>query len=480
MIDSVRDKCTQCNKRPSYGFPGMDVIVCADHKQNGMENLVSRRCSSPNCPVLNPCFNLPGLKRGIYCSSHKTAEMVDVQHPTCEEKSCSSQPAYDLPGGKGRFCAKHRLPGMIDIKNPFCEYAGCTVVNPCFNLPGSKKGRFCVDHKNPGMVDVKHNVCEESGCTTRPTYNYKGEMTSRFCAAHRKDNMIDISHNFCEQDGCTTRPSYGVKGEKGRFCVKHKMPDMVDVANNICNMAGCITRARYNRPGLSAARCTSHREKGMIAFPTARCKDCKQTAKWGKDMKLLHCEDHKQEDEKNMVDQSCQSCHLMGLIDENGLCETCKPESFIRAALSKQNALMAYLDHRGLYGSTTDKQIDRGACGKERPDRLFDLGDKIVIIECDEHQHKDRVCLCEQTRMINIGQSMGGVPVYFIRFNPDDYNSVAPPVSLSNRYELCGDLIQNIMDQSVSVPYALVSCIYLYFDGWNGFEHEEWNILSSL
>jgi len=86
--------------------------------------------------------------------------------------------------------------------------------------------------------------------------------------------------------------------------------------------------------------------------------------------------------------------------------------------LAKQNDLMNYLDARDLKGVSTDIVIDKGECGKERPDRVYDFGDKIVILECDEYQHRDRQCLCEQTRMVNIGQSFGGIPVYFIRWNP--------------------------------------------------------------
>ena len=51
--------------------------------------------------------------------------------------------------------------------------------------------------------------------------------------------------------------------------------------------------------------------------------------------------------------------------------------------------------------------------------------DKIVIIECDEHQHKKHDCACEQVRMINISQSFGAIPVYFIRWNPDSYKTTS-------------------------------------------------------
>ena len=295
--------------------------------------------------------------------------------------------------------------------------------------------------------------------------------------------MIDIGHKVCEYEDCIIRPNYDVKGGKGRMCASHKLPNMVDIANKTCEVDNCIIRARYGRPGYAITRCTSHREKGMIAFSHAICKQCKQPALWGKNMHLLHCEDHKQDDDINMVEQPCISCHLTYTLDKNNYCEHCNPESFARAILSKQNSLMNYLDSHNLHGTSTDRCIDNAACGKERPDRILELDDKIIILECDEHQHKDRACVCEQTRMINIGQSFGGIPVYFIRFNPDNYtplHKTSQCISLPHRYQLCRDFIKNIIDCSIILPNALVSCIYLLFDGWNGLENEKWHLLSEI
>jgi hypothetical protein len=146
--------------------------------------------------------------------------------------------------------------------------------------------------------------------------------------------------------------------------------------------------------------------------------------------------------------------------------------------LSKQKALMTYLDEHNLNGNSTDCIVNQGICGKERPDRVYELDDKIIILECDEHQHRDRDCICEQTRMINIGQGYGGLPVYFIRWNPDVYS---PQIehkeveSVSKRYKLVADYIHDIINKRINLPYALLSVIYLYYDGWNRLADEEWN-----
>jgi hypothetical protein len=134
---------------------------------------------------------------------------------------------------------------------------------------------------------------------------------------------------------------------------------------------------------------------------------------------------------------------------------------------------MAYLDAHGFTG-VTDRIVEGGECGKERPDRVLDMGDKIVLVECDEDQHKGNPCHCEQTRMVNIGQSFGGLPVYFIRFNPDGYKG--GDASLLERYKMLECLLRSMQEGRAELPKALTSVTYLYFDGWQGFTGD-WTVL---
>ena len=219
----------------------------------------------------------------------------------------------------------------------------------------------------------------------------------------------------------------------------------------------------------------------MICRPNAKCVLCKELAIWGTNWIPKNCETHKTADEQNLVEQPCSSCNLLYILDKENKCENCNPASFATARLAKQNALMAYLDARDLKGDSTDIVIDNGICGKERPDRVYDLGDKIVILECDENQHQDRQCLCEQTRMVNIGQTFGGLPVYFIRWNPDDYspeNERKMPEDLAKRYKLVGDLIRDIKKNKIILPTALISAIYMYYNGWDSLQNTEWQVLT--
>jgi hypothetical protein len=73
------------------------------------------------------------------------------------------------------------------------------------------------------------------------------------------------------------------------------------------------------------------------------------------------------------------------------------------------------------YNMVHNKQI---ACGtsKIRPDFVFDVGFQVVVIACDETQHKTYDTSCENGRIFRIHHDMGR-DVVLIRFNPDKYVS---------------------------------------------------------
>ncbi len=77
-----------------------------------------------------------------------------------------------------------------------------------------------------------------------------------------------------------------------------------------------------------------------------------------------------------------------------------------------------------------DRIID-STCNLYRPDILYDCGTHIVVVECDENQHKNypwESCSLnrslehmEEKRMYEIMVAYG-LPAIFIRWNPDNFN----------------------------------------------------------
>ena len=513
MVNVVNKMCefSGCKSTSRiFDFVGGKGRFCKHHATSVMVNVVSRICELEGCISKSRNFDVPNGK-GRFCKAHKTDGMIDVLTQICIHPGCTTRANFGKKGTPARYCSIHKLSGMCNRNT--CEYEGCTKFPGC-NFPTEPSGRFCASHKLDGMVNVLVKRCTHSGCKKTASF---GPTTPKYCKQHAEDGMRNLFAKYCEHDGCEiqatyatigNRPTfcrrhceegmicvlgkgcehpdctsrsryYDTPGGKGRFCTKHKEIGMVDVSNPKCEETDCTSLASYGIPGGKKTACSKHRKPGMVSRPRARCVVCRKPAFYGKSYIPKHCETHKESDDDNLVERECVSCHLIMILDKNNKCEYCEPMRFQTNRLVKQSALMQYLDHKGLRGNSTDIVIDNGACGKERPDRVFDFDDKMVILECDEHQHRERQRECEQSRMVNISQSYGGIPVYFIRWNPDNYISIdnRVPNSIQKRHLILAKYLQDIRDEKIHVPKGLLNVCYMYYDEWNGIENMKWETI---
>lgn len=444
--------CEECETLPSFNTKGITKPrFCVEHKRLGMVNVVSRTCES--CDT-QPAYNFEGNQKARFCVTHKEEGMVNVLK-TCE--LCGRQPSYNTKGQKkARFCATHRFPGMVNVRSTLCT---CGKI-PTFNFPGNKAGIFCVDHKEVGMICVKSRLCE--CCGKRATYNVLGEKTGRFCRTHKEIGMVNIQSKLCER--CGTIPVYNFKGSKvGRFCFEHKEEGMIDIKSPACDQGDCNRRPTYGFPGKRANRCYVHRETGTIVAPTRKCAEagCSELAIWGV-RTHEHCERHAIPSEVNLLEQRCTSCTLLTIVDSAGRCETCDPAAFKRVRLAKQNMVRDFLLAQRITFETVDKMVDGGACGRERPDFYIDCGTHILIIEVDEHQHSERACECEQTRMVNVSQS-NGMRTMFLRWNPDKYKT-RKGQKMDTTARRLDVLLEYVRHYQTTPPPDFLNVIYLYVD----------------
>ena len=478
VTKSLNNKCNKldCDLSKSFGLPEGEAEYCLIHKKSGMINLRKNTCIENNCSSA-PCFDLPEGK-GQYCKKHKKDGMIDVKHNSCIEKNCNTRPSFDDMGGKGKYCIEHKKEGMLDVISKRCKHTGCNT-RPSFGKQ-NKKPEYCLHHKTEDMISLVGNKCQQENCEISASYGNNGKR--EYCKKHKTNGMTqNCSHKKCENIDCKTSASYGYNKNKPKCCYGHKKEDMIDVVNIRCHIKDCNSvNPSYGKPGSERTHCAKHRQIGMIRRPRGKCKKCKNIALYGKNNTPNHCEIHKEDEEINLIESLCINCNLVMILDKNNLCEYCNPLAFKTNRLGKQNDLMCYLDANNLKGISTDKTIENGLCGKERPDRVYESPLFILILECDENQHKDRQCSCEQARMVNIGQAYGGLPVYFIRFNPDDYlprEEKKLVDKIQRRYKLLADLIKFILGNKTLLPNALVSVIYMYYDGWSSLEEEKWNII---
>jgi hypothetical protein len=474
MHDIKHKSCELCTKRPNFGFPGEKARFCKAHQLDGMEDVNNHKCKEPECKVITPCFGFKGDKCGSYCSKHHKDGMIDIRHARCQHPTCTTLATYCVKGSKkNTHCVTHKTDDMITPDKKLCKHPGCST-SPSYGKP-SGKTEYCIKHADLStMILLVSRLCAFEGCKVSASYNFKGEKP-KFCGKHADDGMIIIYGSYCNSSDCSSLATFGVPGTtKPTHCIIHKKDGMKDVKHPLCD---CGIRAYYGKPGTNCSVCYIHRSPGMIRRSNSKCKKCSAAAVYGKNHQNLHCEKHKLEGEENYVEQNCIGCGLTMVLDTTGKCEYCNPETYATRRLEKQKALMEYLDKHKLPGNSTDKIVEGGVCGKERPDRIFDCGEFVIILECDENQHKERSCECEQTRMVNIAQSFGGTPVYFIRFNPDYYNPYDDDVDcekLQKRYSTLAKLLNDMIKKKITLPKALASAIYLYHDGWESLQKQEW------
>lgn len=69
-----------------------------------------------------------------------------------------------------------------------------------------------------------------------------------------------------------------------------------------------------------------------------------------------------------------------------------------------------------------NKQITEAVCGAPyRPDFTWDRVSWALVLEVDEGQHAASGYSCDERRMVDIYNGYGGIPVVFVRLNPDAF-----------------------------------------------------------
>jgi len=185
------------------------------------------KCNFEGCNK-NSTYNTQGETKRLFCKDHKEDGMIDVVNKRCKfEGGCDKRPKFNTPGEKsGLYCNEHKKDGMVDVIHKKCEFKGGCNKRPTYNTPGEKAGLYCKDHKENGMVDVVNKRCEfEGGCDKHAIYNILGETKRLYCNEHKKDGMVDVKSKRCKNDWCETfikNPQY--EGYCA-FCFINKYPD---------------------------------------------------------------------------------------------------------------------------------------------------------------------------------------------------------------------------------------------------------------
>ena len=272
----------------------------------------------------------------------------------------------------------------------------------------------------------KQNIC--SICGIRANYNIIGETIGIRCKGCSEPNMVDIKHPKCIT--CKVkRPSFNIIGEaKALYCSGCAEPNMVDIKHPKC-ITCKKSRPSYGIPGFAPTMCAKHKTANMIIKPHSKCKkfNCKNTAIYGI-KHPIHCESHKNDNDINLIETRCEKCELL-LVCINGLCiNTCSDSDKITYEMKRRQKVKEVRVLNILkceFGEPHEYNVRVSSiCGRKNSEEKeigYDFGTHKLYIEVDENQHKSYCEVGEINRMKNIYMNDGGIPVIFLRYNPDNY-----------------------------------------------------------
>ena len=140
----------------------------------------------------------------------------------------------------------------------------------------------------------------------------------------------------------------------------------------------------------------------------------------------------------DLVNRRCSILHCgkhsSKIKDKKHYCVPCYAQSFPLEPTStrfksKELHVKQYLESLNLLDQNNeeikfvhDKAVSDG-CSRRRPDFLIRMPMFNIIIEVDEFKHEGYDTTCEISRLNNLYEDLGMMPLIMIRFNPDAYTS---------------------------------------------------------
>jgi hypothetical protein len=199
--------------------------------------------------------------------------------------------------------------------------------------------------------------------------------------------------------GCpnNVEPTFGHPGQKMTKCIKCIEKGMIDLKHIICQCTK-KTQAIYGYENGSPICCSKCIKAGMIDLHNkpkpCNNKECGMNAS-------SSCKGY------------CQPCFINKFPDE----------PIVKYYRVKELAVVKHikLTHPDIESKIISNKTIVGGSSKHRPDILLVLPTHAIIIEIDEKQHHKYDN--ETQRIINIHNDLKEIPLYVIRFNPDEYTS---------------------------------------------------------
>jgi hypothetical protein len=206
----------------------------------------------------------------------------------------------------------------------------------------------------------------------------------------------------------------------------------------------------------------------MIVNPMRRCrrKDCVAIAEYGIQTPL-HCENHQTKHDICLIERECTRCKRIDRV-RDGLCiNFCRNDDddkrYRQYQKVREKRVIQILTANYRTPTKVGERCQSTCAGRhaEEKEIEYDWGTHKVFVEVDENQHRSYCAEGEIKRMINIHDDEGGVPILFIRYNPDASKKNKTPMAQREK-ELIRWLrhyenLENLKGSPLSVHY-------LYYD----------------
>jgi hypothetical protein len=296
--------------------------------------------------------------------------------------------------------------------------------------------QYCSGHKQDGMINLNTFRCK---CGKVPSFNIHVSDTPKYCKKCKTDKMVQVRSKICVQ--CKkVRAGYGISNVS--HCGKCKTPDMFDLSHTKC-VCGKSTQI-FNYPNESKPKYCNHcRHEGMVDKTNVMCPDCPVGQRGNSKYRNY-----------------CTFC-FANRFPYDPLTQTIRTKS-------KENQVKEFININ-FDGFVHDQSIHIGQCDctlRRRLDHFKMIGNTLLVIETDEHQHKrydqnDEVIRYDDLYMIHSGKWI------YIRFNPDTYMYKREKRNTHMKIRL--QKLKREIEKQISrikndENEELVEIIYLYYD----------------
>lgn len=398
----------QCKAPAKYGYFTDNIKrFCKFHAEIGTYNLTQKYCSFPAC-TKTVCYKLHGNET---CREHAEAGAIKFRGGKCQAEGCNAAPSYGTRDvGRRMFCAEHKTPDMVNFAC-HCKHPNC-YNTPKFGDVDAKRASHCEEHKTPLMANLTLFRCLEPNCMDEAKYYHISSPFPTHCYNHKGDKSHLWREYICSVQTCGRNAIYEQNSK--HYCKQHRPDDcepvppaqFAEAPRRYCSSPYCVKLPAYGDKG---DLCADHKAPNDCLAKKYVCVYCQRVAEYYLDGLYL-CQEHYGNFGKN-IKARCRICEADDSITD--ICKRCS-----KMPAKAEWGIVKYLRESFDYPFVHNKNtgID---CTRARPDMVYSFPMHIIIVEIDENQHQGN--RCEDKRINEIVNGIGGRSVVIIRFNPDYY-----------------------------------------------------------